>query len=102
MPSSSAMFVMVSICVLFRSALSYYQEGATENDGDFDELKNDVMGNSEWKSGGGGSSSSSNNNNDDTYSSYPAESMKQILLKNDPQLFFVTSMQRQVDDMVST
>lgn len=88
MPSQSGIFVMISIFVLFRSASSYYQEGATENDADdFVELKTDTIG--DWKS-----------NNDDAYTSYP-ESIKQILLKNDPQLFFVTSMHRRPDDMVS-
>lgn len=87
MLSNSGMFVMVSIFVLFRSTLSYYQEGAAENDGDFDELKNDVMG--EWKG-----------TNDNSYSAYP-QSIKQLLLKNNPQLFFVTSMHRRPGDMVS-
>lgn len=90
MPSSRAIFVMVSISILFTSVLSHYREGAIENDGDFDELKNEVIG-GEWKTG----------SDDDAYSSYPAESIKQILLRNDPQLFFVTSMQRR-DDAVST
>lgn len=90
MSTHRGMFVIVSLFLLLRSVLSYYQDNSAENDADeYEELKGDgIIDNTLWKT------------NDDTYTSYP-ENIKDVLLKNDPELLYVTSMNRKRNSTVS-
>lgn len=81
---------MFSFILLLRSAVSYYQDNSWDSDiDDIDEQNEAPADGVNWKS------------NDDIYNSYPDNMKDVLLLKENPQLYLVTSMNRQRDNMVS-
>lgn len=95
MSAHQGSLVMLSLILLLRSVLSYYQDNSLENEiEEFDDLPSDTAadGNIPWKT------------NYNLYSSYPENTKDPknvLLLKDDPELYLVTSLNRKHSNAVS-